>query len=347
MRKLLTITQFGCLRLVTHLDPLPLQIWGTFYGCTNLSLSAVTDMPNFKGTISTHGFLRGAAAITTINNINKWDVSKIQIFRSMFREIPLFNDNIGNWNTKNATNFITFFFMPATTVGGLGIFNNGESPSINNWDTSNVTNMANMFTGQRLFNQPVGNWDTSKVTSMGTMFYASNVSGYPGLFNQDISNWNTGNVTTMAQMFQYQSDFNQNIGNWDVSKVTTFQDIFVMSFAIGSFNNGGSSSINNWNTNSAINMRRMFRNQLSFNQPIGNWNVSLVNNLSDFMQGKTNLDYSAANYDTLLIGWASRPVQPNISINFNTIKYTAAASAARAILTSAPNNWTIVDGGII
>ena len=29
------------------------------------------------------------------------------------------------------------------------------------------------------------------------------------------------------------------------------------------------------------------------------------------------------------------------------LKYTAAAVAARAVLTSAPNNWTITDGGLI
>jgi hypothetical protein len=59
------------------------------------------------------------------------------------------------------------------------------------------------------------------------------------------------------------------------------------------------------------------------------------------------LDYSSANYDALLIGWASRPVKPNISINMGALKYTAAAVSARAVLTGAPNNWTITDGGII
>jgi hypothetical protein len=64
------------------------------------------------------------------------------------------------------------------------------------------------------------------------------------------------------------------------------------------------------------------------------------------MFGKTFSNYSTANYDALLIGWASRPVKPNISISFGTIKRTIAGTAARLVLTSAPNNWTIVDGGI-
>jgi hypothetical protein len=63
------------------------------------------------------------------------------------------------------------------------------------------------------------------------------------------------------------------------------------------------------------------------------------------MLGKTDTDYSSTNYDALLNGWASRTVVSARSINFGTIKYSSAASASRSILTSAPNNWTIVDGG--
>lgn len=407
MRKLLTITQWGCLRFVTKLDNvIPVPVWGAFYGCTNLNLTAVQDMPNFKGCVSTFGFLRGCSAVTTVNNINKWDVSKIQVFRSMLREMPLFDDNVGNWNTSSANNFVALFLAStnATTMGkfnngnsdsiknwdtsnvtimdstfrnqtkfnrevglwnvskvtvmsamfatdgtttaNIGIFDNAGSPSINNWDISSVTNLSSMFFGQRFFNQPIGNWNTSNVTNMQSLFYGPNINNFPGLFNQNISNWNTSKVTNMAYMFYHQRFFNQNIGSWDVSKVTTFIQMFNTIGTSGQFNNGNSSSINNWSTNLAANMSYMFRNQPGFNQPIGNWNVSLVTDFTGFMQFKTFNDYSTANYNALLIGWASRPVKPNISINFGTIKYTAAATAARTILTSAPNNWTIVDGGI-
>ena len=461
--KILTITQWGCLRFVDKGEST--LVWGAFYNCTNLTLLTVTDTPNFEGTGSLLGMFRGCSAITTINNINKWDVSGISCFRSMFRDMRLFNDNIGNWNTANATNFIGMFYGSATTApygsfnnGGsdtiknwntskvtsfssmfinqvsfnqevglwntssatsfanmfqtsatsvalLGIFNNAGLPSINNWNTSNVTDMSVMFNGQRLFNQPVGNWDTTKVTNMNYMFYASFVSGYPGVFNQDLSNWNTGNVTNMGQMFFHQPNFNQNIGGWNVSKVTTFASMFsgfnnaygvfnnggsntiknwntssatnmsgmfstqknfnqevglwdvskVTTFSsmfylyasgLGAFNNGGTTSINNWNTAAVTDMTSLFQNQTQFNQVIGSWNVSLVTVFTNFMTGKTLTDYSTANYDALLIGWALRAVKPSISINFGTIKYTAAATASRAILTSAPNNWTIVDGGL-
>ena len=31
---------------------------------------------------------------------------------------------------------------------------------------------------------------------------------------------------------------------------------------------------------------------------------------------------------------------------FGTAKYTAGSSAGRAILTGAPNNWNVIDGGL-
>jgi hypothetical protein len=74
--------------------------------------------------------------------------------------------------------------------------------------------------------------------------------------------------------------------------------------------------------------------------------VGNVIDFTNFLHGKIAANFSSANYDALLIGWASRPVQPNIYINFGTIRYTAAASAARSVLTGSPNFWTIIDGGI-
>jgi surface protein len=132
--------------------------------------------------------------------------------------------------------------------------------------------------------------------------------------SSSINNWNTTSATNMSFMFEYATVFNQPIASWSLSNVTT--------------------------------INRMFRGAGSFNQPIGSWNISSVTNAGNFMALRTNLNYSATNYDNLLIGWASRPVKPNISINFGTIKRTAASTSALAVLTGAPNNWTIVDGGI-
>jgi surface protein len=133
-------------------------------------------------------------------------------------------------------------------------------------------------------------------------------------FNQNIGNWNVGNLLSMGGMFTQATKFNQNIGNWNVSNVT--------------------------------NMTALFRDATIFNQNIGNWNVSNVTLFALFMAGKTALNFSAVNLDAIYNGWSSRPVKTLININFNTIKHTASSNAGRAILTGAPNNWAITDGGI-
>jgi hypothetical protein len=93
-------------------------------------------------------------------------------------------------------------------------------------------------------------------------------------------------------------------------------------------------------------MNGMFANATAFNQNIGSWNISIVNNFINFMLGKTNLDYSSANLDAIYNGWSLLTVQPNETINFGTIKYTLAGQAGKNVLTSAPKNWIIFDGGI-
>ena len=375
MRKLLTITQWGCLQFVTHLDTVPTRVWGAFYGCTNLILTGVQDTPNFKGTISIFGFLRNCSALTTVNNINKWDVSKVINFRGAFRNSENFNDNVGNWNTSNATILSTLFFAGGITIAGK--FTNGGSNSIANWDTSNVTDMSFMFQYQPLFNYDMGAWNTSNVTNMTSMFASVTVAPY-GIFNNggsdSIKNWDTSKVTTFQNMFRNQKDFNHEIGLWDISSATNMGVMFYCDIdgTPSSFNNAGSDSINNWNTGNVTDMQFMFRRAIAFNQPIGSWNtskvanmtnmfaqafafnqdisnwdISLVTNFVSFMYQKNSSNYSAANYDALLIGWASRPVKPNINIDFATIKRTTASDAAKTILTSAPNNWTIADGGLI
>ena len=64
------------------------------------------------------------------------------------------------------------------------------------------------------------------------------------------------------------------------------------------------------------------------------------------MSIKSFTDYSASNLDAIYNSWSLLTVQPNITIDFGTIKYTLAGQAGKNILDFAPNNWTIVDGGI-
>lgn len=325
--------------------------------------------------------------------VGNWNTSSVTSIQSLFYNQPAFNQDLSTkvvtvngtsyvaWDTKNVTNMGFVFYCWSDSNGyanNKGIFNG----NISNWNTSKVTSTTIMFANQPLFNQDISTkvvsvsgvsyvaWDVSNVTNMSYMFWIPDSTTGGGQFNKDISNWNTSKVTVMTSMFQNQLSFNQEVGTkavtvsgvtysaWSVSAVTNMDAMFFVSANTlsGSFNNSGSTSINNWDVRKVTSMVDMFNSQTGFNQPISNWNISGVTAFSStgvtqgtvgFMYGKTSNDYSATNYDNLLIGWASRPVQANKLLNFGSIKYTAAATAARTVLTSAPNNWTIVDGGLV
>lgn len=277
------------------------------------NINKVTSLFGTFAVSSTSGIFNNAGS----SSIGSWNTSLVTNMRSTFSNQPYFNRNLGLWNTANVTTMQAMFNSNYID----GIFNNDGSDTIKNWNTSKVTTMLQMFTGQPYFNQPIGSWNTGLVVDMSYLFYSYYIDSptrIAGTFNADISSWNVANVTNIVGLLAKQTSFNQPLNTWNTVKVTNMGDVFDKAYA--------------------------------FNQSISNWKVNLVTTFSDgngFMAGKTYLDYSSANYDALLIGWASRPVLANKSINFGTIKYTSASVSARAVLTSAPNNWTIIDGGLV
>lgn len=364
--KLQSVNKWGGLQIVSGPFLTSIEDGGAcnaFTGCNSASFADVIGVPDLRYTDSLRSVFGNCLNLTTINNLDKWDIGRIKSLRTMFFNAIKFNQDVGAWDVSNVLSFVGTFGASVVTQpeGNNGMFNNGESPSIGNWDTKRAINMLQMFVNQGRFNQNIGNWNISRVTNISAMFGMYTTTTTPwqtlsGSFNNggspSIGNWDVSRVTLMTDTFGGQLAFNQDLSNWDVSKVTDFSRMFSISnptptftSSLFVFNNNGSSGINNWNTTSSTGMREMFRYAGNFNQPIGDWRVSSVSNFTNFMETKTFNDYSVANYDALLNGWASRPVVSARSINFGTIKYSAAASASRAILTSAPNSWTIVDGG--
>jgi surface protein len=255
-------------------------------------------------------------------NIDSWDVSGVNSMAYMFGNASSFNQNLNSWNTSSVTD-MGYMFLGATSF----------NQNITSWDVSNVNFMGGMFAGATSFNQNISSWNVGSVTNMLTMFNGASS------FNQNIGSWSVGSVTNMFGMFSGATLFNQDISSWNVSNVTDMSSMF--SVAI-SFNQ----NIGIWNVGSVTNMNSMFFGATSFNQNIGSWNVSNVNNFLDFMAGKTAVDYSTANLNSIYNNWSLLVVQPNEAINFGTIKYTLAGQAGKNILTGAPNNWIITDGGI-
>ncbi len=203
---------------------------------------------------------------------------------------------------------------------------------ISNWNVSSVTNMRNMFASASAFNQDIGGWNVSSVTDMAFMFGKISSFDQGGIFNQDIGKWNVSSVTDMQAMFG-NSAFNQDIGRWNISSVTKMTSMFASATV---FNQ----DIGGWNVSSVTNMSNMFDRASAFNQDIGRWDVSSVVYMG-FMLTKTAL--SIANYDALLAGWSQLTLQSGVILAVDS-QYTN--TTARGILTGAPNNWKIVDGGL-
>ena len=212
---------------------------------------------------------------------------------------------------KNATNF------------------NGD---ISNWNVSNVTTMERMFENATNFNQDIGNWDVGNVKNMSDMFY------FATKFNQNIRNWNVGKATNMEGMFGNVINFNCDISIWDVSNVTDMNNMF---HNAPNFNQ----NIENWNVSKVTNMTAMFMAATNFNQNIGKWNVSNVTNMDAMFYGVT---LSSTNYNSLLTKWATQTLKPYVTFDGGNSQYNSGTpAAARAVLTSSPNNWSITDGGMI
>jgi surface protein len=338
--KLLSISSWGSLQFGILID-------FSFLNCVNLDLSGVTDVPDLSATLTLDSSFANCNSLTTINRSNEWDTSNVVNMVNTFVSCNLFNSDISSWNVSNVLNMSGMF-------ASCNLFNS----NISGWNVSQNTSLSGMFFKAGSFNQPIGSWNILNVTDTQQMF----VDAFA--FNQNINSWDVSNVTNMLLMFNNATAFNQNLNSWDVSSVTDMSDMFslassfngnIVSWNVANVVNMQSmfqnatafnQNIGSWNVANVVNMQSMFQNATAFNQTIGSWNISNVTNFSLFMSGKTFLNYSSSRLDAIYNGWSLLAVQPSITINFGTIKYTVAGQAGKNILTGAPNNWIIVDGGI-
>lgn len=123
---------------------------------------------------------------------------------------------------------------------------------------------------------------------------------------------------------------------FDVSTISVFS--FCFTNCLGPF-----SGVSYWDVSAGISFTGMYSFAFNFNEDLSTWDVSNMSAASDFCNAS---GLSTANLDLIYNAWALLTLQPNVAISFGSTTYTSATSgAARAILTGAPNNWTIIDGG--
>jgi hypothetical protein len=163
--------------------------------------------------------------------------------------------------------------------------------------------------GDKLKILSIEQWGNSQLRSVDAAYY-----GCTNLVGNYTDVPNTTLCTNFQSMFRDCPDFNSPVENMDTSN-NTF-------------------------------LFRTFNNCLLFDQSLANMNISNCANFGNMMFGSNAL--STANYDATLIAWAAQSVRPSMSVHFGDAKYSAgAAQAARAVLASAPNLWTITDGGLL
>lgn len=161
----------------------------TFYGCENLTLTNVLGLPNLQS--SAYGGFMFCKAITTIKNINEWDVSVMTSMAFMFIDCVAFNQSLSKWDTSNVTT-MEFMFRRCNVFNG----------DITMWDVSKVTNFTNMFncSGFSSFTQDISSWDMSGATTINSMMTS--------VHSQNILGWNLKNCLNFNASFRYGTTAN-------------------------------------------------------------------------------------------------------------------------------------------
>ena len=285
-------------------------------GAFNYAKNLVDLPPSLPSTVTDLSYLLGQATSFNDPDIGSWDLSNVTNLNYALYYTTNFNQPLSSWNTSNVTTMRSTFSVSTK-------FNQ----NINSWNTSKVTDISGMFSVANKYNQPVGSWNVSNVTNMSDMFSEAFA------FNQPVGSWNVAKVTNMNRMFRMTS-FDQDLSGWNTGSVTNMSHMFMRS----PFDR----DISGWNTSKVTTMEGMFWGATRFKGLISTWNVSNVRTMASMFRDDT---LSTPNYDTILQGWSAQTVQPAVQFDAGRSQYSCNAVAARNVLRSAPNNWSVLDYG--
>ena len=178
--KIIRVNRWGVLQLNNN--------GGAFQSCTSLDLSTVSDVLNLNGVTTLANTFRNCTSLTTINNINLWDMSLIQNTTLMFWGATNFDGNLSNWDMSQLINATNMFYNASS-------FNNDGDSGINNWDVSALQTATGMFRNATSFVQPINNWSVINLTTASFFMAGKSTANYPASQLDDIFNsWSFGFV---------------------------------------------------------------------------------------------------------------------------------------------------------
>jgi surface protein len=222
---------------------------------------------------------------------------------------------------------------------------------------STVTSLFIAFIGHTSFNNStILDWDVSRVTNMQQMFLSCSA------FNQPIGSWNVKRVTNFVAMFQSAVVFNQNLGAWRPSRGTSFVSFFVNNNVVSRTNYDAllegwtDFTGSGWDTGSITAFADPGGGQVTVTTSAAH---GYANNHVMRITGTTNYDGSyvisnvaatsfriTATFVATETGTWNATLQSGVTLSGVPAQYsTGAATTARGVLTGAPYNWTISDGG--
>jgi surface protein len=225
---------------------------------------------------------------------------------------------------------------------------------VSSWNTSSATLMSDMFTSALLFNQNISAWNTSNVTEMASMFQ------FAVSFNQNVSGWDVRKVTNMINMFRGTTAFNQNIGAWRPQRCANFAT-FLFNVTLNPANYDGlltgwtDFDGTGWDTGSITAFADAGGGQVTVTTSAAH---GLPNGHVMRISGTTNYDgyYEISNVAATTFritatfvatetGTWQATLMANCTFSGGNSKYNPAGLVGRDVLTNAPFNWTITDGG--
>jgi hypothetical protein len=177
---------------------------------------------------------------------------------SMFQSDVSFNQNIGNWNISNVKRMPSMF-------NGASLFNNGQTGTVSIPNLIITGSSYNNAT--RVLTCPNGSFLNSELVVNDVLI----IRGSNFIYSSDIST-NIVSDTSLVLRIPYSS----NISSGTIISIE--KQIY------------GSAPLY-WNTSNVTNMGSMFRNAVSFNQPISTdmttnvWNTSNVTDATFMFEG--------------------------------------------------------------
>ncbi len=246
-------------------------------------------------------FNNGDAASIVGTGMRDWNIGSnlttenISMYR-MFRDTPVFNQDLSNWDVTKVTQFTEMFYNAdaftgdgeAEVTGGSELLTSGLS----NWKISGTETdaviMTNMFGLAPVFNEPLNSWETNAGSTMAYVTHMNAMFNGALIFNHPLGDWDVGRVITFGATFANMNAFADpapSINTWNIGQNTGTTGIAMNSM----FNNSNAfnTPLASWETNAnssleyVSTMNSMFMNADIFNQDLGDWNVSRVR---DFAQ---------------------------------------------------------------